>query len=287
MNTLLSMVRLTSSRAHCRIVINTVWQTLAGLLAVVLLWGAPLKAQAAGNGGPQRATRAELQVLLADLEGRVAREKNGSTRLQLQLSVAAVKSRLELGDFKPGDRFVVALARDSAPVSDTALVRDSLLVLVAGLPELRLTRVLRSELDQTLQAHVSRYLKNVSARTTLLTRVQVSGPVGRAGFYYAAPDRPVSDLIMLAGGPGVGANLNSLRVLRGTIEVVSSKIGRRVIKDGRTLEQLDIQSGDEVIVGTARKINWGFVIQIFFIISSLAFAAISFLQWYYDRQQNQ
>jgi hypothetical protein len=135
-----------------------------------------------------------------------------------------------------------------------------------------------------LQAHVSRYFKNVTGRATVLTRVLVSGPVGMPGFHYASPDRPVTDLIMMAGGPGLNADLNSLRVMRSNVEIVSAKTGKRVTKDGRTLEQLDIQSGDEVIVGTKRKINWGLVIQVFFIVSSLAFAAVNFLQWYYDRQ---
>jgi hypothetical protein len=34
-----------------------------------------------------------------------------------------------------------------------------------------------------------------------------------------------------------------------------------------------------------KHINWQLVIQLFFIISSVFFAIIQFLQWYYSRQQ--
>ena len=248
---------------------------------------ATASAQTVGFGGPQRATRADLTALQKTFEQRVAATRDGNARLKLQLDLAAIRDRLTQGDFRPGDRFVVTLARDSAPSVDTVLVRDSLLVLVGGLPEVRLAAVLRSELDTYLQSHVSRYLKNVTVRSSVLTRVLISGPVTRPGFYYASPDQPVSDLLMLAGGPGTGANLNSLRVRRGTVEFISAKQGRRVIKDGRTLEQLDIQSGDEVVVGSERRrLNWGLVIQIASVVSFLLFATLQFIQWYVGLQDN-
>ena len=257
---------------------------LCGAVLLTVAAAVPAQAQTVGSGGPQRAARQELQALATSLDRQVAAEKDGRARLRLQLSAAAVRERLDKGDFRPGDRFLVALARDSAPSVDTVQVRDSLLVLFGGLPELRVAGVLRSELEGLLQTHASRYLRNVTVRASILTRVQVSGPVARPGFYYASPDRPVSDLVMLAGGPGVGANLGNLRIRRGAVEVLGEKEGRRVIKDGRTLEQLDVQSGDEVVVGTARKINWGLVIQLAFVVSSLFFAALQFIQWYYSRQ---
>jgi hypothetical protein len=61
------------------------------------------------------------------------------------------------------------------------------------------------------------------------------------------------------------------------------KASRKAVKDGRTLEQLDVQSGDEVKIPLKRKINWQIVIQSMLVVSSLFFAGLQFLQWYYNR----
>jgi hypothetical protein len=90
---------------------------------------------------------------------------------------------------------------------------------------------------------------------------------------------------MLAGGPAVNANLSELEVSRGPLKVLRAKESKKAVKDGRTLEQLDVQSGDDVRIPEKRTINWQLVIQLFFILSSLLFAFVNFLQWYYGRDE--
>ncbi len=197
--------------------------------------------------------------------------------------MVALRTRLEKGDFRVGDRFVITLRQDSVR-SDTASVRDSLKVSVANLPDVSLAGVLRSELDERMSAHVARYLRNVVVRTSVLTRVAILGAVRNPGFYYASPDRPISDLVMVAGGPADQANLNELEVSRGATKLLKSQDSKQAVKEGKTLEQLDVQSGDEVKIPIKRKINWQTVVQMAFVISSLFFAALQFLQWYYNRQ---
>lgn len=135
-----------------------------------------------------------------------------------------------------------------------------------------------------MSAHVARFLRGVEVRTNVLTRVAVLGSVRNPGYYYASPDRPVSDLVMLAGGPNPDANLKQLEISRGGKVQVKAKDSDRLIKDGRTLEQVDVQSGDEIRIPVKRKLNWQLIIQAFLVISSLLFAFIGFLQWYYTRQ---
>jgi protein involved in polysaccharide export with SLBB domain len=147
-----------------------------------------------------------------------------------------------------------------------------------------LAGVLRSELDERMTAHVARYLRNVSVRTSVLTRVAILGAVRAPGFYWASPDRPISDLVMVAGGPVDQANLNELEVSRGSSKLLTAKASRKAVKDGRTLEQLDVQSGDEVKIPIKRKVNWQLVIQSMLVVTSLFFAGLQFLQWYYTRQ---
>lgn len=243
-----------------------------------------IEAQSAPLAGAQRAARSELAARLQQLEGLISSTGKADQRSKLQAEQTAIRARLETGDFKVGDRFVMTVRFDSVRV-DTASVRDSLVVSILNLPDLRLQGVLRSELDEKLNQHVARYIRNASIRSNVLTRIAVLGAVRSPGFYYASPDRPVSDILMLAGGPAAEANLGRFELRRGTSTLVEGKASRAILESGRTLEQLDVQSGDEFRIPVKRKINWQLVIQLFFIASSLFFAVFQFLQWYYGREE--
>lgn len=254
---------------------------LVGILPVALGAQAP----ATGVGSLQRATRTDLAARVAQLEQQVASAQlKGKSVEQAKQEIAAIQGRLSVGDFQVGDRFVITARMDSIR-ADTASVRDSLKVSVLNLPDLSIAGVLRSELDERLNSHVARYVRNVSIRTSVLTRVAVLGAVRTPGFYYASPDRPVSDMVMLAGGPAPQANLEQFEVYRARTRLLGTKDSRNAVRSGTTLEQLDIRSGDEFRIPEKRKINWQMVLQLFFIMSSLLFAVVNFLKWYYDRQE--
>ncbi len=234
--------------------------------------------------GAQRAARSELVARVAELERSTASgQPSGVARTRAVAELAAIRNRLQDGDFRVGDRFILTL-RQEAVVSDTVSVRDSLNVTIAGLPDVSLTGVLRSELDERMNSHVARFLRNATVRTSLLTRIAIQGAIRTPGFYYVDPDRPVSDLVMVSGGPAELANLNEVEISRGTAKVLTTKDSKRAIKEGRTLEQLDVQSGDEVRIPAKRgRPSFQAVIQLLFVFSSLFFAFLQFLQWYYNR----
>jgi hypothetical protein len=238
-------------------------------------------AQSPGGINAQRATRAQLDEQLTRLTTQLPRAK-ATEKPGLQSQLSAIRSRLENGDFKPGDRFVVVLRQDSVR-SDTLIVRDSLRVAVFNLPEFSAAGLLRSELEEKLGAHVSRFIRNATLRTTLLTRISVTGAVRSPGFYYAVPDRPINDLLTSAGGPAPDADLGMLTVTRVGRKVFSEKETKKAVEEGRTLESLDVQSGDTVHIPLKRKVNWQMVIQLAFIAMSLMFALLQFVQWYYNR----
>lgn len=243
-------------------------------------------AQPVPAAGPQRASRAELAQLAATIETAVNTGRlKGNDLAKERDRLAAVRRRLEVGDFQVGDRFVLTLRHDSVR-SDTASVRDSLIVSLLALPDMSVAGVLRSELDERLTAHVSRYLRNAAVRANVFTRVAVTGAVASPGFYYAPPDRPLSDLLMLAGGPAADAKLNELEVHRGLATILKARDSRRAIETGMTLEQLDVQSGDEVRIPQKkpRRLNFQTVVQLLVFVSTLGFALLNFLQWYYNRQ---
>lgn len=233
----------------------------------------------------QRATRVELATQLATLESAISTGSlKGDKRDDAVRSIADIKDRLDNGDFKVGDRFVYTIVMDSVR-SDSASVRDGLNVTVMGLPDVSLKGVLRSELDSMLTRHVLKYVKNASVRTVFLVQVSVLGAVARPNFYWMSLDKPLSELITVAGGPVMDANLREVEIKRANRVVLKSKDSRKALEEGRTLEQVDIRSGDEVRIPMKRKINWGQIIQLMFVASSLFFAAIQFIQWYYNRQE--
>lgn len=257
-------------------------------LLLVAAAGTPihkLPAQAAPMAGAQRATREELATRASELERQLASGSlKGDKQNRARAELASIQLRLSQGDFKVGDRFVLTFRQDSVR-TDTASVRDSLKVSLLALPDLSLGGVLRSELDEKLNAHVSRYLKNASVRSSVLTRIAILGAVRSPGYYYAPPDRPITDLVMLASGPADKANLAELEITRGATVTLKSKDSKRAIKDGRTLEQLDVQSGDEIRIPVKRgRPSLQSIVQILFVVSSLLFALLQFVQWYYDRQ---
>ncbi len=263
--------------AALRCVIVTVVTVLSPALAL---------AQVDALEGAQRATRTELMELATRTEQEIATGRLKGDRLQkARMRLTAVQQRLQRGDFRTGDRFVVTLRQDSVRV-DTASVRDSLLVTVFALPDLPLTGVLRAELDGKVNEHVARYLRNATVRVSTLTRIAVLGAVRSPGYYYAAPDRPLSDVVMLAGGPGPDAKLNELAVNRGVATLLNAKASRRAIEGGLTLEQLNVQSGDEIRIGSKRTLRWDVILRFGLILVSMFLAAIQFLQWYVNRQDN-
>lgn len=237
------------------------------------------------HAGFQRASRTDLAARIAQLEQQLASGSlKGKKASAAEEEIAGIRSRLENGDFQVGDRFVFTVRMDSVRV-DTASVRDSLKVAVLALPDMSLKGVLRSELDERLNAHIARYIKNASARTNVLTRIAVLGAVRSPGYYYTSPDRPVGDIVMLAGGPTPTAKMNQVEAYRAGKRLFSSKEVQEVIRSGETLEQLDIRSGDEFRFPEKRRLDWWAITRMLLMVSSLLIGAINFLKWYYDQQE--
>ncbi|MBU6366775.1 MAG: SLBB domain-containing protein, partial [Gemmatimonadetes bacterium] len=218
----------------------------------------------------------------AALEAEAASGRKGSSRARADL--AATRQRLERGDFRVGDRFVLSYRLEKSGV-DTVSVRDSLTITVGNMPDLRLAGVLRAELDAHLDKHVAKFLRSYQLRASILTRVAVFGAVGAPGYRYVPPDRPISDLLMAAGGPSPVARLDDMAVRRDGRVLLDGKAIRRAINEGRTLEELDIQSGDELVVPGKRQINWFGVIQTTTFVTSILLASVQFITWYYGQQR--
>lgn len=193
-------------------------------------------------------TRAELeaQVKAAEAEG----NKNEAWLIHY---------RLDHGDFHEGDRISVRV-QGTGGFSDTLVVRSGKRVELPQMADLSLEGVLRSELTSRLTAYIGRYLRDPVVQASPLVRVGILGSVSRPGYYYAAADLPLSDLLMSAGGPTGDADVGKVSVRRQGEVIIDQDNTRRALTGGMSIDMLHLQAGDELSVGKKRQISWGMII---------------------------
>src|SRR2546428_1841968 len=205
------------------------------------------------EAGRPAATRPELERLATEAEAAAS----AATTLEPQREAkrreaAAIRERLREGDFRAGDRIILAVqgggGGGDSTMDDTLVVRPGPTIRVLSLPADSLRGVLRSELQSHLNTWVTRFYKNASVRATPLVRFGVLGEVSRPGYYRLPVDVPISDAIMSAGGLTQRADMPRSVVRRGPRELLSKTALRDAMTAGLTLDQLGLDAGDELIV---------------------------------------
>jgi len=211
-------------------------------------------------GSVANSTRPELEAIATRLEQDAAAPNLTKEVRESRLAeVQAIRQRLVDGDFSVGDRIVVTIQGDSAR-ADTLVVRAGRRLVFRSLPEVSLEGVLRSELKAHLTQHVAKFVRNPQLVVTPLVRISVLGEVIRPGYYPISGDLLLSDAIMAAGGPNQTADLARTVVRRSGRELLSDKAVRTAVQAGRTIDQLDLREGDEIVVGKHPQRNWNLVI---------------------------
>jgi hypothetical protein len=187
-----------------------------------------------------------------------------------------LRNRLQHGDFQDGDRIVVqllgsvSLTGNQGQPNDTITVRAGKMLPLPRMDDLPLEGVLRSELNAKLSSHLAKYLRDSTARAIPLLRIAVLGQVGRPGFYYTPADVLLSDVLMLAGGPGGDADLNEMTIRRAGETIWGAQDTRTAVTDGLSLDRLHLRAGDEIYVPANSHFSWSTVLQI----GSIALTAI-------------
>lgn len=172
----------------------------------------------------------------------------------------AIRERLKVGDFYPGDRLVVDLFGGEEPFRDTVSVRAGQEVILATFPAFSLKGVLRSEADSALVAQAKRFIQRPVVRTQPLVRLLVTGAVGRPGFVTVRGDAAVSDVVSSAGGLTPQSRLPKSKVKRGTETLVDQDSLAIVFRSGMTLDQADIRAGDELAINEKKPSNFTSII---------------------------
>lgn len=228
------------------------------------------------------AAHAGAQTTPTDRSGFVTRaelERQAATAGAAE--AAAIHERLRDGDFRVGDRIVITTRPGSVlpegmpeVLNDTLVVREGRTIRIPNVADFSLAGILRSEVEERLNAHLQGYLRNVNVRVETLVQANLSGPVGRPGFTVLAPDMLLTDAIMAGGGISQDADVNRTVIKRDGETIIDSDSVRVAIQRGATLDQIDFQTNDEIQVGEERNINWRTILGAVTAIGSAAWVLI-------------
>lgn len=225
--------------------------------------------------GSTALTRAQLEEQLAGHESALA---SGSLSREQSARITAdadeIRRRLQYGDFRVGDRIALSVQGETVP--DTLTVQPGLTVSVGLFGEVPVAGVLRSEIQDHLRRALSAYIRDPVVRATALMRVSVVGAVGQPGFFTMPAETVLGDALMIAGGPGGQANLDQVRIRRGTQEIMDGETVRVALQSGLTLDELNLLGGDQIVVPERRGI-----LALLGIVSGII-GSVGFLFWIFN-----
>jgi len=203
--------------------------------------------------GSRRAkiSRAELEATRAQIEATLANSGySGALRGARRAELELIERRLREGDFFPGDVIVLQVTGDSR-MSNRYTVSPRRSLLIPGVPgEVSLSGLLRGEVEAHLDSVISRYVRNPTVWAEPLLRVQIFGAVGSPGYHLVPVSLPLPDIIMsFAGGPSANADPKRGAVFRAEEQVLPGAALEEAIREARSLDALNLQSGDRIEYG--------------------------------------
>lgn len=254
----------------------------AALLAAVAALGAGGGvAQAAAQALPIDSTHVALQATRATLEQQArlleqaaqAKDSSSDARDWARGQAKTIRLRLAEGDFQIGDRVAVRVEDNSgmaapavdrvqqSPVrtieqqlSDTFTVGQGRDLILPNIGTVSLRGVLRSELEQHLTGYIGQYIRDPVVHARPLLRLSILGAVERPGYYYVPTDALLPDAMMAAGGPRPEAKMSKARIERGGTKVWEGDRFQAALAQGRTVDALNLQAGDQVVVPTGSNL---------------------------------
>ncbi len=116
------------------------------------------------------------------------------------------------------------------------------------------------ELMQTLDTKFREYLKNPFIEVRPLIRITLQGAFNRPGAYLADPSSSLWNVVALAGGPSGDCDLKRMWVERGGEVVIKSVL--HSFEKGYSLEEIGIESGDQILAPARSGIGINFFIGI-------------------------
>ena len=256
------------------------------LVSLILAIGAisPMQGQVAPtmDRRPQ-ATRAELEATLVEIEKILASPAHGpEIKQQKQMEAAMIRHRLQEGDIQVGDQLQITLSVPTSPgatpINGPFTVGPNQMLILPDIPPIPMRGVLRSEVKDYLTDQLSKVFRDQTVLVTSTIRLTIVGGIGKPGFYQLPAETPLPDAIMAAGGPQDEKALEETTIRRANEELWGEEEVSNAIREGLTLDQLNLRAGDELVVGQASKRNWFQTIRTYMLIPGLIISFVGLLR---------
>jgi len=249
------------------------------ILALTVLLASGLGAQQAEVTGARfLESRTGLEALLEELRQTAGSNAySSSLRERAREEAAVIERRLREGDFGLNDRIYLEVSVQGQPwFADTLRVLPGPAVRIAEIGAVELGGVLRSELEEHMLTELSRYLREprVDAAESFI-RVTVLGAVTTQGERHLPAETTLGESLTLAG-LGASSDVEGVTISRGGEVLWDEDAVMEAVRQGRTLDQLSLQAGDEILIPEQEEGGrWLSAIQIGIGLIS----AISFILW--------
>lgn len=135
------------------------------------------------------------------------------------------------------------------------------------------------ELMQDLQKKLSEYMRNPLVYVQPLIRLTLQGAFNRPGALRVPPSSSLWDVIAIAGGPRGDADLSKLSVERGGRVIIDDMLAS--FEKGYSIEDIGIESGDQIVAPTRSRINFYTLISIINLLTSIALLYLRLQYRYY------
>jgi len=150
-----------------------------------------------------------------------------------------------------GDR-VLLQVEGEPQLSDTFTVKSGPAITLPNIGDLTVKGVRRVDIEPYLARELARYVRAPVVRARVLVRLAVLGEVLRPGFYAVPADAAFGEALMTAGGPTQDARFHDLRIEREQGSTWSGDSLQRSIARGLTVGQMQLRSGDRIVVPRRR-----------------------------------
>lgn len=233
-------------------------------LGAVVAFAGPLTAQTTVPdslfirlASSQRAmvTRAELEQSLKDLEIVLASDGYSPViKEQKAREAATIRRRLTEGDIRPGDVITLAVAGSEGLSGQFTVTTDRTIVPVDAGP-ISVANLLRSEVEDYLRREMQKYIRDPLVRAEANIRIAMFGGINKQGYFIVPASALLTDVIMspqAAGGPSGNQKIENSQILRGDVVILDQDGFKSAIREAKSLDQLNLQAGDEIRIGEKR-----------------------------------
>jgi hypothetical protein len=196
-------------------------------------------------------TRSDLQAAYDEIRrGLASPGFSAAFRQAKQIEADIIKNRLDEGDIQPADQIRVQILGVEG-LSGTYTITPTRTLLLPSGTEIPMRGVLRSEVQGYLTEKFSHFVNDPAVTATTYIRISMFGALNRPGFFQAPASVMLSEEIMKdAGGPSANVRWNKSTIKRGERVIVDGPQFALAVQKGMTLDQLNVQAGDEIDLAT-------------------------------------